>query len=83
MIEGIEEGKSKDVDQLLAIALHCNDAELYQEDGHWNVEGDPTEGALLTLAAKRELKEKYKSWKRTGEIPFDSISGKMMLFVMK
>ena len=78
MIEGMEEGKSKDVDQLLAIGLHCNDAELYQEDGHWNVKGDPTEGALLTLAAKSGMyKEKYKSWKRTGEIPFDSISGKM------
>ena len=78
MIEGMEEEKSKDVDQLLAIGLHCNDAELYQEDGHWNVKGDPTEGALLTLAAKRGMyKEKYKSWKRAGEIPFDSISGKM------
>ena len=78
MIEGMEEGKSKDVDQLLAIGLHCNDAELYQEDGHWNVKGDPTEGALLTLAAKRGMyKEKYKTWKRAGEIPFDSISGKM------
>ena len=78
MIEGMEEGKSKDVDQLLAIGLHCNDAELYQEDGHWNVKGDPTEGALLTLAAKRGMyKEKYKSWKRAGEIPFDSTSGKM------
>ena len=77
MIEGMEEGKSKDVDQLLAIGLHCNDAELYQEDGHWNVKGDPTEGALLTLAAKSGMyKEKYKSWKRAGEIPFDSISGK-------
>ena len=78
MIVGLDEGTSKDVDQLISIALHCNDAELYQEDGHWNVKGDPTEGALLTLAAKRgKLKENYKHWKRAGEIPFDSISGKM------
>ena len=55
MIVGLDEGNSKDVDQLLAIGLHCNDAELYQEDGHWNVKGDPTEGALLTLAAKRGM----------------------------
>lgn len=66
------------MDRLLKISLHCNDAHLYQEDGRWNVKGDPTEGALLSLAAKRGLlKENHSHWKRAGEIPFDSASGKM------
>ena len=79
-ILGLDQGKtnSDELDQLLKISLHCNDAQLYQEDGRWNVKGDPTEGALLTLAAKRGLlKENYSHWKRAGEIPFDSASGKM------
>ena len=42
------------------------------------MKGDPTEGAILTLAAKKGmLKENYNHWKRAGEIPFDSTSGKM------
>ena len=79
-IIGLNQGKivSEEVDQLLKISLHCNDSGLYQEDGRWNVKGDPTEGALLTLAAKSGLlKENYSHWKRAGEIPFDSASGKM------
>ncbi|MGZ4160871.1 MAG: HAD-IC family P-type ATPase, partial [Neobacillus sp.] len=79
-IIGLNKGKTipNEVDQLLNIALHCNDSQLYQEDGRWNVKGDPTEGALLSLAAKRGLfKENHSHWKRAGEIPFDSTSGKM------
>jgi magnesium-transporting ATPase (P-type) len=30
----------------------CNDSRLFERDGRWTVEGDPTEGALLTVAAK-------------------------------
>jgi Ca2+-transporting ATPase len=37
---------------LLEAARFCNDAHLRQREGHWEVLGDPTEGALLTLAAK-------------------------------
>jgi magnesium-transporting ATPase (P-type) len=69
---------NKDVTQLLNIAIHCNDAQLYQNGGNWSVKGDPTEGALLSLAAKNGvLKEHYKHWNRAGEIPFDSSIGKM------
>lgn len=69
---------SKEVEQLLNIAFHCNDSQLYQENEIWNVKGDPTEGALLSLAAKNGLhKENYRHWKRAGEIPFDSTLGKM------
>lgn len=77
-IVGLNQEVSEEVDQLLTISLHCNDSGLYQEDERWNIKGDPTEGALLALAAKRGmLKEHYNHWKRAGEIPFDSASGKM------
>ncbi|MCM2536007.1 HAD-IC family P-type ATPase [Neobacillus pocheonensis] len=73
-----EKAVTKEVDQLLKIALHCNDSQLNQEAGRWIVKGDPTEGALLSLAAKRGLiRENHRHWKRVGEIPFDSTSGKM------
>ncbi|HXG20068.1 MAG TPA: cation-translocating P-type ATPase [Methylomirabilota bacterium] len=37
---------------VLRAAAACNDAELVPRDGVWTIVGDPTEGALLTLAAK-------------------------------
>ncbi|VBA46804.1 putative cation-transporting ATPase F [Mycobacterium attenuatum] len=33
----------------------CNDAALSHDDGHWSVVGDPTEGAMLVVAAKAGL----------------------------
>ncbi|NEQ99818.1 MAG: HAD-IC family P-type ATPase, partial [Cyanothece sp. SIO2G6] len=37
---------------LLLLCVLCNDAALQKENGEWAIVGDPTEGALLTLAAK-------------------------------
>ena len=34
------------------VSMLCNDAELFQEEGKWKVEGDPTEGALYPFATK-------------------------------
>jgi Ca2+-transporting ATPase len=52
----------------------CNDATLEHADGTWHVIGDPTEGALLTLAHKVGLDPVRESdrFPRRGEIPFDS-----------
>jgi magnesium-transporting ATPase (P-type) len=57
----------------LAAAL-CNDAVLRKADNEWRVDGDPMEGALMTLAGKilGEGKELLRSWKRTDAIPFDA-----------
>ncbi|EID55061.1 cation-transporting P-type ATPase [Saccharomonospora xinjiangensis] len=30
----------------------CNDASLSERDGHWDIVGDPTEGAMLVVGAK-------------------------------
>ncbi|PLR78734.1 HAD family hydrolase [Bacillus sp. V3-13] len=76
--KGMSETALKDVDQLLRIGLLCNNSQLLENGGRWNVKGDPTEGALLSVAAKRELTHaNHSHWKRIEEIPFDSGSGKM------
>ncbi len=58
---------------LLAGAL-CNDAGLSRSNRHWEVVGDPTEGALLVVARKAGLDERtlQKMFPRLDEIPFDS-----------
>ena len=69
---------TEDLDQLLKIGLFCNNAQFIKEEDRWNIQGDPTEGALLTLAAKGgHLPTHYSHWQRAEEIPFDSASGKM------
>src|SRR3989337_1860032 len=37
---------------LLQAGLLCNDSDLHERDGKWNIEGDPTEGALGVAAVK-------------------------------
>lgn len=55
--------------RLLRTGLVCNNALLEEEaGGHWTVKGDPTEGALLTLALKAGLSGNNGS--RLKEIPF-------------
>jgi len=58
-------------------ALLCNDAELHSHPtpaAGWHIEGDPTEGALLTLAAKAGLDIAFEreALRRTDLIPFES-----------
>jgi magnesium-transporting ATPase (P-type) len=52
----------------------CNDAELFQQEGVWKVEGDPTEGALYPFATKlgMERQVEQKAYPRTDAIPFES-----------
>lgn len=67
---------SKDVHlhRLLVTGALCNDAGLAEEEGKWDIIGDPTEGALVVAAAKgglwkNALEEKHE---RKGEVPFSS-----------
>lgn len=55
--------------RLLEVAAHCNDAVLRETEGHWETLGDPTEGALLTLAAKGDVEAEAE---RLAEISFTS-----------
>ncbi|MGV1015711.1 MAG: cation-translocating P-type ATPase, partial [Methyloceanibacter sp.] len=55
-------------------AILCNDAELRQAEGVWIVEGDPMEGALVSLGSKagHDASLLAKQLPRTDEIPFDT-----------
>ena len=41
-----------DLVRVLQISVLCNNSKLEQEEDQWIVKGDPTEGALLSLASK-------------------------------
>lgn len=64
---------------LLKTGVLCNEASLQRENGTWHVIGDPTEGTLLTLAAKADIwkKSEEESNPRIGEISFDAIRKRM------
>jgi calcium-translocating P-type ATPase len=62
-----------DLSRLARAAALCNDAALQDRDGHWTVEGDPMEGALLAFAAKAGGDHAgHQSGHRCDAIPFDS-----------
>jgi len=60
--------------QACLVALLCNDASLLHEGGEWILHGDPTEGALLTLATKPGLtaQQSNHDWPRADVLPFES-----------
>jgi len=73
-----KDGQPAGKDPVLAlmgrVSLLCNDAELFQEDGGWKVEGDPTEGALYPFAAKLGMDRQVEqaASPRIDAIPFES-----------
>ena len=60
--------------RLAEAAALCNDASLHEDDAGWHLAGDPTEGALLTLAMKAGLNpgELKIERERRDVIPFES-----------
>jgi P-type Ca2+ transporter type 2C len=52
----------------------CNDSTLFEERGKWSIKGDPTEAALLVLAAKAGLRwdQVRQQYPRIKEFPFSS-----------
>ena len=70
--------------ELLATIALANTAELERKDGAWRVVGDPTEGALLTLAAKGGLPREsvVPSHQIVKEIPFDSDRKRMTVVTL-
>jgi magnesium-transporting ATPase (P-type) len=57
----------------------CNDAHPERRDGRWRCVGDPTEGALLVLAAKGGLTRQptERAAPRVREYPFESARRRM------
>ena len=75
------ETECKELNQLLSVGLLCSNTELTQiSENKWSIKGDPTEGAIVSLAAKRNVwLKKLTNWKRMHEIPFDSSKGMMSI----
>jgi magnesium-transporting ATPase (P-type) len=71
---GVEIEEQGDVLEMIRGALLCNDASLEKEGDNWILQGDPTEGSLLTLALKanRDIDKENNSYPRTDNIPFES-----------
>jgi magnesium-transporting ATPase (P-type) len=64
---------------VLRIGMLCNEAGVYEEEGVYRVEGDPTEGALIVSAMKAGLsaEQEKKKYEQEAIIPFESERGYM------
>ena len=71
---GSRSGKDPVLELLGRVSMLCNDAELFQEEGVWKVEGDPTEGALYPFATKlgMDRQAEQAAYPRIDAIPFES-----------
>jgi Ca2+-transporting ATPase len=58
----------------------ASDAQIVQDDGRWDVKGDPTEGAIVVAAAKAGLQKPAldAQFPRVQEIPFTSETKRMI-----
>ncbi|MCC5667263.1 cation-translocating P-type ATPase [Nostoc sp. CHAB 5784] len=65
---------SPEISALSVACAICNDSVLQKEQGEWAILGDPTEGALLTLAGKAGIEKDQWNSKlpRVAEFPFSS-----------
>lgn len=70
----IEAAQMPSLQKLAYGAMLCNDAVIEQNGGTWSLIGDPTEGALLTMAVKAGLRTETlaREWPRVAEVPFDA-----------
>ncbi|MFA5143228.1 MAG: cation-translocating P-type ATPase [Candidatus Omnitrophota bacterium] len=77
----IEPHNYPELDKALTAGVLCNGAELKSSENVFRIVGDPTEGAILTAAAKAgHLKEALeKKFPFIEEIPFDSERKRMTM----
>ncbi|BAZ18560.1 ATPase (plasmid) [Calothrix sp. NIES-4071] len=75
--------KYPELQNLLLASVLCNDAVLTYEQNQWGILGDPTEGALLSLAGKASIeKTRFESlFARVAEFPFSSERKRMSVIV--
>jgi Ca2+-transporting ATPase len=72
--ENEESSDLSKLEPLVKTAILCNNASLKQENGEWQMIGDATEGAMMTMAGKLapELLNLRDKLQRRAELPFDS-----------
>jgi Ca2+-transporting ATPase len=71
--------KNTPLNSFLLTGTLCNDSSLTQKESKWQIQGDPTEGALIVAAEKAQISKKntIKSYPRIDEIQFNSEIGYM------
>lgn len=71
---GCEVRVGADVFEMLRAGMLASDAKLHRDGERWLIEGDPTEGALVVVAAKAGLDHvaAERQCPRIAEIPFSS-----------
>jgi magnesium-transporting ATPase (P-type) len=83
--EILHEGMPADVYEMtrlqhvLRIGLLCNESDVYEENGEYKIDGDPTEGALIVAAMKAGLipTQERQRYQQRAVIPFESERGYM------
>lgn len=75
----VEPTKTPALEMLLRASSLCNDTSLTSVNGVWDIKGDPTEGALVVVAAKGNLRQEElnEQLPRVAEIPFSSETKRM------
>ena len=68
--EQTEENK-KLLNDLVEICEKCNEAKLVKKDEKYQILGDPTDGALLTLVEKNKKRAKTKNLKKSSNLEQD------------
>jgi len=66
--------QAEDLQAVVRVASLASTADLVQQNGMWTIRGDPTEGSLITLAAKAGYLEAdaEAEYEFVEELPFDS-----------
>jgi Ca2+-transporting ATPase len=64
---------------VLRIGMLCNESHIFEEDGQFKVDGDPTEGALIVSAMKAGLgaEQEKNRYPQLSILPFESDRGFM------
>jgi magnesium-transporting ATPase (P-type) len=70
----VDPGKNTALEETLLAGLLCNDSQLVRKEGRLQVEGDPTEAALIVAAQKAGLEKAATETRlpRADVIPFES-----------
>jgi Ca2+-transporting ATPase len=75
----VDSTEMKQLSSVLRIGLLCNESDVYEEEGQFKVDGDPTEGALIVSAMKAGLRpeEEREKYQQLAIVPFESDFGYM------
>lgn len=78
-----ERDKKECLDKIMTAGILCNNSNISKCDGKWQIHGDPTEAALLTVAYKNNTNVEaiINKHERIKEIPFDSSTRYMTVLV--